>query len=48
MRILVCAFLGLDPCHYRRIKIDNCHGVLLKFYEQPPHQLAGLNISPTD
>jgi len=47
MRILVCVFLGQDPCYYRRIRIDNCHGVLLKFYPAPPHQLAGLNLPPT-
>jgi probable phosphoglycerate mutase len=45
-RILLCDFLGADPALYRRLKLDNCHGALLKFYPQPPHQLAGFNLAP--
>ncbi|MGI8557522.1 MAG: histidine phosphatase family protein [Solirubrobacteraceae bacterium] len=46
IRILLCEFLGLDPRRYIRLKLDNCHAALLKFYAQPPHQLAGLNLPP--
>jgi broad specificity phosphatase PhoE len=47
IRILLCAFIGLDPRYYMRLKIDNCHAALIKFWPQPPHQLVGLNLSPT-
>jgi broad specificity phosphatase PhoE len=46
IRILLCVFLGADPTIYRRLKLDNCHAALLKFYPQLPHQLVGLNLSP--
>ena len=46
VRILICEFLGLDPRFYIRLKVDNCHAALLKFYPQPPHQLVGLNLAP--
>lgn len=47
IRILVCVFLGCDPRLYRRLKLDNCHATMLKFYPEPPHQLVGLNLAPT-
>jgi hypothetical protein len=43
---MLCEFPGADPKLYRRLKIDNCHGALLKFVPQPPHQFVGLNLSP--
>lgn len=46
IRILLCEFVGLDPRLYVRLKIDNCHAALLKFYAEPPHQLVGLNLAP--
>jgi len=46
MRILICEFLGLDPRFYIRLKVDNCHAALFKFYLRPPHQLVGLNLAP--
>jgi broad specificity phosphatase PhoE len=46
IRILLCEFLDADPALYRRLKLDNCHAALLRFYPQPPHQLVGLNLSP--
>jgi broad specificity phosphatase PhoE len=46
IRILLCVFLGSDPRLYRRLKVDNCHAALLKFYPEPPHQLVGLNLPP--
>ena len=47
IRIMLCEFLGCDPRFYRRLKIDNCHAALLKFYPEPPHQIVGLNLWPT-
>ncbi len=47
IRILVCVFLGCDPRLYRRLKLDNCHAELLKFYPDPPHQLVVLNLAAT-
>jgi broad specificity phosphatase PhoE len=47
IRILICEFLELDPRRYTRLKLDNCHAALLKFYAQPPHQLVGLHLAPT-
>jgi probable phosphoglycerate mutase len=47
IRILLCEFLGADPRLYRRLKLDNCHAALLKFYAQPPHQIVGLNLAPS-
>ena len=46
LRILTCVFLGQDAAGYRRLKLDNCHGVLLKLYPQGPHQLAAFNLPP--
>jgi probable phosphoglycerate mutase len=48
IRQLVCVFLGHSPCYYRRLKLENCHGVLLRFYPQPPHQLVGHNLPPAE
>lgn len=47
IRLLISDFLGLDPRRYTRLKLDNCHAALLKFYPEPPHQLVGLNLPPT-
>ncbi len=44
IRILACGFLGMPPAYYRRLRLDNCHAALWKFYECPPHQLAGWNL----
>jgi broad specificity phosphatase PhoE len=46
IRILASEFLGLPPSYYRRLKLSNCHAALLKFYPEPPHQLAGWNLAP--
>lgn len=46
IRILLCEFLGLDARYYIRLKVDNCHAALIKFFPQPPHQLVGLNLAP--
>jgi len=45
--ILLCEFLGLDARYYIRLKVDNCHAALIKFFPNPPHQLVGLNLAPT-
>lgn len=46
IRIAALAFLGQDPAYYHRLKIGNCHALLIKHYPQPPHQLVGLNLPP--
>jgi hypothetical protein len=46
MRIMAAEFLGMHPAHYRRLRIDNCHAALWRFWPQPPHQLAGWNLPP--
>ncbi len=44
IRILACEFLGTPPAYYRRLRLDNCHAALWKFWPQPPHQFAGWNL----
>lgn len=46
MRIMAAEFLKLNPACHRRLRIDNCHGALWRFWPQPPHQLAGWNLAP--
>lgn len=45
LRILTQVAIGGDPNCYRRLKMNNCHGVVFKFYPTPPHQLVAWNIS---
>lgn len=45
LRIMACVSMGGNPNCYRRLKLDNCCGIIVKFYPNPPNQLLALNIS---
>lgn len=45
LRILTQVAIGGAPNCYRRLKLGNCHGVIFKFYPNPPHQMVAWNIS---
>lgn len=45
LRILTQVAIGGNPNCYRRLKLGNCHGVIFKFYPNPPHQIVAWNIS---
>jgi broad specificity phosphatase PhoE len=44
LRILTCVVIGADPHHYRRLKLDNCGLIVVKFYPSPPNQLVAFNL----
>ncbi|MGI8557606.1 MAG: histidine phosphatase family protein [Solirubrobacteraceae bacterium] len=47
-RILACEILNLNAAHNPRLKLDNCHSGLFKFWPTPPfqYQLVGWNLPP--
>ena len=47
IRIMASVFIGNNPKHSGRLKVDNCHAVAFKWYENPPHQLLAVNLPPT-
>ncbi|UJA20959.1 histidine phosphatase family protein [Thermoleophilia bacterium SCSIO 60948] len=46
LRIMACVFAGTDPKYSRRLKLDNCHALVLKWYPKPPHQVLAVNLPP--
>jgi len=46
IRALAAEFAGTDPPYARRLKLDNCHAVALKWYDKPPHQVLAVNLPP--
>lgn len=44
LRVLTMVALGGSPNCYRRLKLGNCHGFVMKFYPEPPHQLLAWNV----
>ena len=44
LRILACVVMGLDPTHFRRLKLDNCGLIVVRFYECPPNQILAFNL----
>lgn len=47
VRVLACRFIGMEPRLAGRLKVDNCHALALKWYDEPPHQALAVNLPPS-
>jgi broad specificity phosphatase PhoE len=48
IKILMHHFIQADPNYYRRFKLNNCHAVIVKFFQppKPDSQVLGFNLPP--
>jgi len=45
IRILAQVAIGGNPSYYRRLKLNNCHAAIFRFYPDPPHQMVAWNVT---